>query len=111
MTVIKAPRIIPRIVSSLMFSPTRSDSPATMLFSTHVRTGADRRRSRVTANRLPPPVLLHPHIGKDHAILDHPPEIFELPAGVYGPDRRVVDERRVLNLDVDRLDLAALDRV
>src|SRR5258707_14780970 len=111
MTVISAPRIIPRWVTS--FAPPRPAVSARLaiLFSLEIAAAAGGRRGRVAADRLPPAVILDPHVGEHDAILDHPPEVFKAPAGMDGSDHHVRQHRRILKLDVDVEPVAALDGV
>src|SRR4051812_3857982 len=91
-TVISAPRMIPRIVSSLMLSSVLTPSPfrAIAYLSPYASSAgfAVARRSgrRVPADRLPALVHLDPDVGQQDAILDHPAEIFEPPFGLDGAD-------------------------
>src|SRR5436305_134700 len=108
MTVISAPRMMPRTVNSLMCEPAVRPLLA-ILFSLEVHAGARRRRGRMTADRLPAALILHPDVGQYDAILDHTPEVFEPPAGLHGANHKILESGRVLHLDVDCVDLAALD--
>src|SRR4051794_808164 len=106
-----APRMIPRSVSSLMLSPARSASSRAILLPFEIVALAGRGRSGMAAYRNPSVVLPDPHVGEKHAILDRAAEIFEAPASVHGSDHHIVEGRRVLDVELDRVDVAALDRV
>src|SRR5881275_1153689 len=108
MTVISAPRMMPRTVNSLTCEPARRPLLA-ILFSLEIHAGARRRRGRMPADRLPAALILHPDVGQYDAILDHAPKIFEPPAGLHGADHHILESGRILHLNVDRIDLAALD--
>src|SRR5579884_158473 len=99
MTVIRAPRMTPLTVSSLTLCPARrlplSALRLAILFSLQVRTGAERRRRRMAADRLPTPVILDPDIGEHNAILDQPPKVVQPPARLHGPDHHVVEDGRI----------------
>src|SRR6476646_9913239 len=111
MTVIRAPRMIPRMVSSLTSSPARNAWSVAILFPLQIRTFARGRRRRMAADRLPPSVVVDPHVRQQDAILDDPAEIFEPPAGVDRADHDIADGSRVADLELDRVDLAPLNRV
>src|SRR4051794_35506780 len=111
MTVISAPRMIPRSVSSLITPRAPVSARLAILFSLDVEAGAGRSRRRVAADRLPAAFVPDPHVGKHDTILDQPSEIFEPPAGVDGADHHLRQNRRILDLDVDLEHVAALDRV
>src|SRR3954470_882884 len=114
MTVIRAPRITPRIVSSLTPSPPRNaprcSARLAILFS-QIDAGAGRRRGRVAADRLPAAVFFHPDVRQHDAILDDATKIFEAPARLDGSDHHVLGGRRVEDFDFDGVDLAPLDGV
>src|SRR5579871_5218549 len=118
MTVISAPRITPRIVSSLIFSPARRlcpcvsrvAAPVAILFS-RIDAGARRSGCRMTADRLPAPIVLYPDVTQDHAILDASAKIFEPPARLDCPDHHVVEHGCVVDLHINVLHVAALDGV
>src|SRR5260221_6515220 len=111
MTVISAPRIIPRRVSSLISPRAAVSARLAILFSLEIAAAAGGRRGRVAADRLPAAVVLDRYVREHDAILDHPPEVFEAPAGMDGSDHHVRQHRRILKLDVDVEHVAALDGV
>ena len=112
MTVISAPRMIPRMRQFLdVVSGAQRLVPSPFYLPLQIRTFARRRRRRMAADRLPPSVVLDPYVGQQDAILDHPAEIFEPPAGVDRADHDVAEGGRVAHLELDRVDLAPLDRV
>src|SRR5579864_1724749 len=111
MTVIKAPRMIPRIVSSLMFSPARSDSSRAILFPPEIVALAAGCRRRVTADRDPAVAFPHPDVGRKDAVLDDPAEIFELPARMHRSDNHVAKRGDLADLELDRLEIPALNRI
>src|SRR5690348_18073422 len=102
----RAPRMIPRTVSSLILSPARkpppAPSPRAILFS-QIDAGAGRRRCRVAADRLPAAVVVHPHVGQHDAILDDAAEIFKPPPRLDRADHEIVEDGRVLDLELDRV--------
>src|SRR5437868_7021928 len=113
MTVIKAPRMTPLIVSSLTLSParkvTRSSARLAILCSCELQARARRCRGRMPADRLPAAVVLYPDVGEHHAILDDSAEILEAPARLDRADHHVVERGCILDLDVDCVDFTALD--
>src|SRR5947209_13172350 len=113
MTASTSPRMIPRCVSSLIFSPARKPLTSSRainspLLSVAVAIGSGRR---MAADRLPLAALAHPHVGQQHAVLDHPAEVANPPARLDGADHHLVEHRRIADLDFDRFDLSLLDRV
>src|SRR3954451_11172324 len=109
MTVISAPRMTPRSVSSLIMPPAPVSARLAILFSLDIEACAGRGRRRMAADRLPPAVVPDPPVGEPDAILDQPPEIFEPPAGVDGADHHLRQNRCILDFDVDLEHVAALD--
>src|SRR5437764_6465817 len=103
--------MIPRSVSSLITPRAPVAARLAILFSLEIEAGAGRRRRRVAADRLPPAVILDPHVGQHDAILNQPAEIFEAPTGMDGTDHHVRQYRCVLNIDVDLEHVAPLDSV
>src|SRR5438105_12032727 len=106
-----APRMMPRTVSSLMFSPARSDSSRAILFPFEVIALSGGRRGRMAADCAPAALVKHPDVGQQHAILDHAPEIFDPPFRMDSPNHDLVERRRIAHIELDRVDLAPLDRV
>src|SRR4051794_34716781 len=103
--------MIPRSVSSLIMPTALPSARLAILFSLQIQARPRRRGRRVAADRLPTPIVIHPYVGQDDAILDHPPKIFEPPAGMHRPDHHIFEHGGVLNLDVDLEHVAALDGV
>src|SRR5438445_11143332 len=106
-----APRIMPRTVSSLMFSPARSDSSRAILFPFEVIALSGRRRGRMAADRAPAALVEHPDVGQQHAILDHPPEVVDTPFGVDRPDDDLVERRGIAAFECERVELATVNEV
>ena len=62
-------------------------------------------------DRAPAALVEHPHVGEKHAILDNPVEIFDAPSRLDRPDHHLVQGRGVAHVELDRVDLAALNCV
>src|SRR6185503_5632496 len=114
MTVMTAPRMIPRTVSSLMLSSVLSPCPSRAIpllpfKPSNVVAVRGRRRRRVPPDRLPVSVDHHPDVGQKDAVLDHPPEILQSPLGLDRADHHLFEDRRVADIELDLDDLAPLD--
>src|SRR5207253_11385365 len=104
MTVRTAPRMTPRTVSSLVVSPARSAFalvaiqfvPSELFFLI-----VGRRRRRVAADRLPAALVHPPHVGQQHAILDHPAERVDPPLRLDRADHDQVRRGGVAPLPSD----------
>src|SRR5579859_7442412 len=106
-----APRMIPRIVSSLTSSPARRPWYRGMLFPLEIVGLSGRGRGRVAADRLPTAIVVDPDVGQQHAVLDDAPQIADPPLGLDSADHDLIKRGRIADLDLDRLDIAPLDRV
>src|SRR5438105_11838997 len=111
MTVSTAPRMTPRIVNSLIFSPARSAWSRAIESPLYFRALARRSRRGMAADCAPAPLIEHPYVGQQHAILDDPVEIFNAPFRLDRADHHLIERRRVAHLELDGVDLAPLDRV
>src|SRR5690242_6114269 len=106
--------MIPRMVSSLMFSLARNAGPVSVaisLFPSCFQTLARRRRGRMAPDRAPAALVEHPDVGQHHAILDNPVEVFDPPSRLNGADHHLVERGRVAHFNLDGFDLAPLDCV
>lgn len=65
----------------------------------------------MTPESAPVAIVERPDVRQKHAILDHSAEILHPPFGQDRADHHLVERRRVLHVDFDAFDLAALDRV
>src|SRR3569833_1824714 len=104
-----APRMIPRLVSSLIWSPPRRASSAILLPPCQVQTVACRRGRRVTPNDLPPPFVEDPDVGQQHAVLDRAAEVGQPPARMDRADHHVVEDGRIVLIERDIVHLTVLD--
>src|SRR5437763_924946 len=111
MTVMSAPRMTPRMVSSLIWPVAFNTLSCGISFPLEIWAIAGRGRRRVTPDRLPPAIGFHPHVSQKHAILDYPAKISDPPARVDGANHDVVEHRRVLHRKLNGVDLAALNCV
>ena len=55
----------------------------------------------------PAPLVEHPDVGQQHAILDLAPEIFDAPSGVNRADHHLVEDSGVADLQLDGVDARA----
>src|SRR3954452_23952212 len=110
MTVISAPRMTPRSVSSLIALRVALASVA-ILVSLEIHARARRRRCRVAADDLPTIVILYPHVRQNHAVLDNASEIFYPPARLDVANHHAFELACALDFDVDCIDISALNCV
>src|SRR6476646_6489574 len=111
MTVRTAPRMIPRRVSSLKSPAATGFGLLAILISPlEIRAVACRRRRRVPPNDLPPPVIEHPYVREQHAILDRATEVCQPPPRVHGANHDIIKNGGVMDVERDIVDLAVLDR-
>src|SRR4051794_22832699 len=111
MTVIRAPRMTPRTVSSLMFPPARSACSRAILSPLQIVALSGWRRSRMAADRAPASLVVHPHVSQKDAILDYATEILHSPPGMNSANHNLVERRCVAHFQLDRIHVAPLDCV
>src|SRR3954451_274994 len=113
MTVISAPRVMPRSVRYLMSSLERSAVWGAIKLSPSRSLGAFARRGRrrVPANCLPTPLVEYPDVRQQHAIFDNSTEIFDPRAREHGTDKHAFECGRSADFQLNPIDIAALNRL